>query len=115
MARPSACADGYEVAASREALFAEADVLSLHVRLVKETRGMVTVADPARMQPGAVLANTSRAELIAEGALAAALRAGRLAAWLPRPSTCSKANRCFTRSNRCCNWTMSSPRHMWAR
>lgn len=76
-ARGEARADGYEVATSREALFDEADVLSLHVRLVAETRGMVTAADLARMKPSAVLANTSRAELIAEGALAAALRAGR--------------------------------------
>ena len=76
-ARAQALADGYEVAASRDALFEEADVLSLHVRLVAETRGMVTAADLARMKPTAVLANTSRAELIADGALAAALRAGR--------------------------------------
>lgn len=76
-AREQARADGYEVATSREALFEEADVLSLHVRLVPETRGMVSAADLARMKPTAVLANTSRAELIADGALAAALRAGR--------------------------------------
>lgn len=76
-ARAQALTDGYDVAASREALFDEADVLSLHVRLVPETRGMVTAADLARMKPAAVLANTSRAELIADGALAAALRAGR--------------------------------------
>jgi D-3-phosphoglycerate dehydrogenase len=76
-ARAQALADGHEVAASREALFEEADVLSLHVRLVAETRGMVTAADLARMKPTAVLANTSRAELIADGALVTALRAGR--------------------------------------
>lgn len=76
-ARGEARADGHEVAASREALFIDADVLSLHVRLVAETRGMVSAADLARMKPTAVLANTSRAELIADGALAAALRGGR--------------------------------------
>ena len=75
-AREQARADGYDVAASREALFAEADVLSLHVRLVPETRGMVSAADLARMKPTAVIANTSRAELIADGALVEALRAG---------------------------------------
>lgn len=76
-ARAQAQSDGYEVAASRDALFEQADVLSLHVRLVPETRGMVSAADLARMKPTAVLANTSRAELIADGALADALRAGR--------------------------------------
>ena len=70
-------ADGYEAAASREALFAESDVLSLHVRLNAQTRGMVTAEDLARMKPDALLANTSRAELIEPGALVAALQAGR--------------------------------------
>ncbi len=79
-AREQARADGYDVAASREALFGEADVLSLHVRLAPETRGMVSAADIAHMKPTAVIANTSRAELIADGALADALRAGRLGA-----------------------------------
>jgi D-3-phosphoglycerate dehydrogenase len=78
--REQARADGCEVAASREVLFEQADVLSLHVRLVTETRGMVTAADLARMKPTAVLANTSRAELVADGALAAALRERRIAA-----------------------------------
>lgn len=70
-------ADGHAVAASREAFFAESDVVSLHVRLVEATRGMVTAADLARMKPTALLVNTSRAGLIAPGALEAALRAGR--------------------------------------
>lgn len=73
----AARADGYEVAASRAAFFEAADVLSLHVRLVPETRGSVTAEDLARMKPTALLANTSRAELVEPGALAAALRAGR--------------------------------------
>jgi D-3-phosphoglycerate dehydrogenase len=68
---------GYEIAASRETFFAESDVISLHVRLVDATRGMVTAADLARMKPGALLVNTSRAGLIEPGALEAALRAGR--------------------------------------
>jgi len=75
--RARAVADGYEVAASREAFFADADVLSLHVRLYPATRGMVTAEDLARMKPSAILINTSRAGLIAPGALVAALRAGR--------------------------------------
>jgi D-3-phosphoglycerate dehydrogenase / 2-oxoglutarate reductase len=76
-ARAQALADGYEVAATREALFDEADVLSMHIRLVAETRGIVTAADLARMKPAAVFVNTSRAELVPAGVLAAALRAGR--------------------------------------
>lgn len=75
--RAGAQADGFELAASRESLFEHADVLSLHVRLLPETRGIVTEADLARMKPTAVLVNTSRAELVETGALARALRAGR--------------------------------------
>jgi D-3-phosphoglycerate dehydrogenase / 2-oxoglutarate reductase len=70
-------ADGYTVASSKEAFFAEPDVVSLHVRLIDATRGMVTAADLARMKPTSLLVNTSRAGLIAPGALEAALRAGR--------------------------------------
>ncbi|HEV8440654.1 MAG TPA: D-2-hydroxyacid dehydrogenase family protein [Methylomirabilota bacterium] len=70
-------ADGYDAAPNKEAFFAEADAVSLHVRLIDETRGMVTAADLARMKPTALLVNTSRAGLIVPGALEAALRAGR--------------------------------------
>jgi D-3-phosphoglycerate dehydrogenase len=70
-------ADGVTVAASKEALFAESDVLSLHLRLIDATRGIVSAADLARMKPTALIVNTSRAGLIAPGALEAALRAGR--------------------------------------
>jgi D-3-phosphoglycerate dehydrogenase len=70
-------ADGHTLAKSREAFFSGSDVVSLHVRLVPETRGMVTAADLALMKPSAVMVNTSRAGLIAPGALEAALRAGR--------------------------------------
>ena len=70
-------ADGYATAASKAALFEESDVLSLHMRLVAATRGIVTAADLARMKPSALLVNTSRAPLIEPGALAAALEAGR--------------------------------------
>jgi D-3-phosphoglycerate dehydrogenase len=68
---------GYELARDRRQLFAESDVMSLHVRLSPATRGIVTAADLARMQPHAILVNTARAELVAPGALEAALRAGR--------------------------------------
>src|SRR5690606_31167024 len=68
---------GLEVVAQQRALFEQADVLSLHIRLTPETRGIATSADLAAMQPTALLVNTSRAELIASGALVAALRVGR--------------------------------------
>jgi len=70
-------ADGFAVAASREAFFAECDVISLHMRLVDATRGIVKAGDLARMKPTALLVNTSRAPLIEPGALVAALKAGR--------------------------------------
>ncbi len=75
--RARAQADGWEVAASKEAFFADCDVLSLHMRLVDATRGIVTAQDLARMKPSAILVNTSRAPLIAPGALVQALKAGR--------------------------------------
>jgi D-3-phosphoglycerate dehydrogenase / 2-oxoglutarate reductase len=75
--RDAALHDGYAAAPSRAALFEQADVLSLHLRLGDSTRAVVTAGDLARMKPGALFVNTSRAELVAEGALEAALRAGR--------------------------------------
>jgi D-3-phosphoglycerate dehydrogenase len=69
--------DGYAVAPSKEALFEQSDVLSVHVRLVPGTRGMVTAADLARMKPTALFVNTSRAGLVEPGALETALRTGR--------------------------------------
>jgi len=70
-------AAGYEVAASREAFFAESDVISLHLPLNDGTRGIVTAEDLARMKPSALIVNTSRAPIIAKDALVAALKAGR--------------------------------------
>jgi D-3-phosphoglycerate dehydrogenase len=75
--RAAAVADGYAMAASREEFFAQADVLSLHLRLAPATRGIVTAEDLARMKPSALFVNISRAELVAEGALEAALQQGR--------------------------------------
>lgn len=76
-AREEAQALGYRAAASREAFFADADVVTLHQRLLPATAGNVTRADLSAMKPDALLVNTSRAELIAPGALEAALDAGR--------------------------------------
>lgn len=70
-------AAGYDFAASKADLFERSDVLSLHVRLRPDTRGIVGADDLGRMKPTALPVNTSRAELIQTGALLAALRAGR--------------------------------------
>ena len=70
-------ADGYVTAPDRQAFFAECDVVSLHMRLVDATRHIVTAQDLAAMKPSALLVNTSRAPLIAPGALVEGLRAGR--------------------------------------
>jgi D-3-phosphoglycerate dehydrogenase / 2-oxoglutarate reductase len=69
--------DGYSAAQSKRAFFESCDVVSLHLRLVEETRGIVTGDDLACMKPTALLVNTSRARLIEAGALVTALRAGR--------------------------------------
>jgi D-3-phosphoglycerate dehydrogenase len=69
--------DGYATAASKEAFFADCDVISLHMRLVDATRHIVKAADLAHMKPTALLVNTSRAPLIEPGALVEALRKGR--------------------------------------
>ena len=75
--RDRAANDGFVVAVSKAAFFAECDVLSLHMRLYEPTRGIVTAEDLALMQPNALLVNTSRAPLIEDGALVNALRSGR--------------------------------------
>jgi D-3-phosphoglycerate dehydrogenase len=70
-------AEGFEIAASREAFFAESDIVTLHLPLNKDTRGLITGADLALMKPTARIVNSSRAPLIAEGALVEALKKGR--------------------------------------
>ena len=76
-AMAKARSEGYETAASKAAFFEQCDFISLHMRLVDATRGIVKAGDLARMKPTATLVNTSRAGLIEPGALANALRAGR--------------------------------------
>ena len=80
-ARPNsltrAHADGLAVAANKDDFFRACDVLSLHMRLVPATRGIVTATDLQQMQPTSLLVNTSRAGLIQPGALVTALRSGR--------------------------------------
>lgn len=75
--RQRATNDGLNVAESRESFFEQSDVLSLHLRLNDETRGIVTSQDLNRMKPTALLVNTSRAELIEPDALIAGLNRGR--------------------------------------
>ena len=75
--RARAQTDGYAAASSKKEFFEQCDVLSLHMRLVDATRGLVTASDLACMKPTALLVNTSRAALIEPGALAAALQKGR--------------------------------------
>ncbi len=70
-------AEGFQIAPSKAAFYAAADVISLHMRLVDATRGIVTLDDLAAMKPNALLVNTSRSGLIAPGALVKALEAGR--------------------------------------
>jgi D-3-phosphoglycerate dehydrogenase / 2-oxoglutarate reductase len=80
-ARPDALsrarADGLATAETKASLFEACDVVSLHMRLVPATRGIVTLDDLRRMKPTSLLVNTSRAGLIEAGALVEALRAGR--------------------------------------
>jgi D-3-phosphoglycerate dehydrogenase len=75
--RSRATADGHMAATSRESFFETCDVLSLHLRLADNSRGIVKPEDLSRMKPTALLVNTSRAELVEEGALVSALNRGR--------------------------------------
>jgi D-3-phosphoglycerate dehydrogenase len=76
-ARQRAISDGYGTAPGCQEFFATADVLSVHLRLSDATRGIVKHDSLALMKPTALLVNTSRAELIEEGALVSALNRGR--------------------------------------
>jgi D-3-phosphoglycerate dehydrogenase / 2-oxoglutarate reductase len=70
-------ADGFEIAPSREAFFESSDIVSLHIPLNKETRGIVKHSDLARMKPTALVVNTSRGPIVEDGALVRALKEGR--------------------------------------
>ncbi|OJT99454.1 MAG: 3-phosphoglycerate dehydrogenase, partial [Acidovorax sp. 65-7] len=75
--RAQALTDGYQAAATREEFFSQCDVISLHLRLNDETRGIISLEDLSCMKPTSLLVNTSRAELIEPDALIAALNRGR--------------------------------------
>jgi len=74
--RARAAAAGETVAPRRAAFFADSDVVSVHVRLTPQTRGLITGDDLSLMRPGSVFVNTARAGLVAPGALLGALDAG---------------------------------------
>lgn len=76
--RARAADAGEHVPVTREAFFASSDIISLHVRLKPETRGLVTAQDLATMQPRSLLVNTSRSGLIETGALEAEIARGRI-------------------------------------
>jgi D-3-phosphoglycerate dehydrogenase / 2-oxoglutarate reductase len=75
--RKRAAVDGHAVATGREQLFSESDVLSVHLRLADDTRGLIDMEDLSRMKPTALFVNTSRAELVDDNALVTALNRGR--------------------------------------
>ena len=75
--RDGARDDGFDAAASREEFFAIADVVTLHLRLTPQTNRVVRLDDLQRMKPDALFVNTSRAELVEQGALERALAGGR--------------------------------------
>jgi len=110
--RERAVVDGFEAASSRDDFFAQCDVLSLHLRLSDDTRGMVRLDDLSKMKPTAVLVNTSRAELIEPDALMAGPHPGRPAPPLsngpPPPRSPRIAGSCPTAT--CSSATSRAPR-----
>ena len=75
--RNNALKDGFLVSNSKEEFFSSVDILTLHLRLVKETTHIVTGEDLALMKPDSLLVNISRAELIEPNALENALIKGK--------------------------------------
>ncbi|MEM1010848.1 MAG: D-2-hydroxyacid dehydrogenase family protein [Planctomycetota bacterium] len=76
--RTRAQAEGVTVAESREAFFATSDIVSVHVRLKPETRGIITSEDLAAMSDRSLFVNTSRSGLVGPGALEAEVARGRI-------------------------------------
>lgn len=92
--KPTRLTEGEEVELGVEycefdRLLAASDILSIHMPLTDETRGMIGRKELAQMKTGAILINTSRREVVDEAALADALREGKLSGAgidVPRPS-----------------------------
>ena len=76
-----AAAHGVQRAATVEALYAEADYISLHTKLTPATRGLINAAALARMKPGVVIVNTARGEIVHMADLVAALQSGQVATY----------------------------------
>lgn len=70
-----------ELVDSEDELFARADVLSIHLPLTPETRGLVDAHAIAKMRDGVILVNTARGKVIVEADVAAALASGKLACY----------------------------------
>ncbi|WP_134666335.1 MULTISPECIES: D-2-hydroxyacid dehydrogenase family protein [unclassified Amycolatopsis] len=77
---PERAAEHGVTAVSKEDLFAQSDVLSVHLVLSERTRGLVGAAELAAMKPTALLVNTSRGPIVDESALVEALRGKTIAA-----------------------------------
>lgn len=75
--RAQALTDGYQVAVTQHEFFSQCDVISLHLRLTPETRGLISLETLSLMKPSSLLVNTSRAELLEPDALLAGLNRGR--------------------------------------
>ncbi|MCB1978632.1 MAG: D-2-hydroxyacid dehydrogenase family protein [Burkholderiaceae bacterium] len=75
--RAQALSDGYQAAVTQQDFFEQCDVISLHLRLTPQTKGLITLETLSCMKPTSLLVNTSRAELIEPDALLAGLNRGR--------------------------------------
>ncbi len=76
---PERCAESGVVYASREALFATSDIVTVHLVLSDRTRGLVGATEFQMMKPTAYLVNTSRGPIVQESALVSALQGGSIA------------------------------------
>jgi D-3-phosphoglycerate dehydrogenase len=76
---PEACAEAGVTYATKQELFAQSDVITIHVVLSDRSRGLVSREDFARMKPTAYLINTARGPIVDEDALLETLQARKIA------------------------------------
>lgn len=76
---PEACAAAGVTYAAKDELFANADIVTIHVILSKRTRGLIGAGDLARMKPTGYLVNTARGPIVDEAALLDALQRKQIA------------------------------------